>query len=222
MNFLTFFLFGLSFSSGPCLTSCGPVFTSYVLGTKKNILNSLYAYVLFSLSRISAYLVIGLFFFFLGELLTDSFLQGISRYVFILGGSFIVIMGILMILSVRLESKACPAFIKNFLLRDKKNILILGLIIGFLPCAPLFAVFSSTILVSNNWGVFLLHLLFFGLGTLLSPLLLIVFFAGFIPKFFLNKKPVYARILNMLCGIIMLVLGSQLIMKAWGIESKLL
>jgi sulfite exporter TauE/SafE len=161
-------------------------------------------------------LIVGLLFFFLGELLTGSVLGKISKYIFILGGSFVIIMGLLMIASVKLESRVCPFFVKKLLLQDKKNIVILGLIIGLLPCAPLFAVFSSTMLVSKNWASFLMHVVSFGLGTLFSPLLLVVFFAGFIPKFFLNKRPVYSRILNFLCGIIMLFLGTQLIMQAWG------
>jgi len=155
-----------------------------------------------------------MFFFILGELLTGSFMEKMSKYIFIFGGSFVIIMGILMILSVKLELGFCPFFIKKLLLQDKKNIVILGLIIGFLPCAPLFAVYSSTILVSKNWALFLMYVASFGLGTIFSPLLLVVFFAGFIPKFFLNKRPVYSRVLNILCGIIMMVLGTQLIMKA--------
>jgi len=188
------------------------------LGTGKNNLKSLYSYILFSLSRIFAYLILGILFFFLGELLIGSVFERISRYIFIFGGCFIVIMGILMILSVKLESQTCPLFLKNLLFQDKKNILILGLIIGFLPCAPLLAVYSSTVLVSKSWVSFLMHVASFGLGTLFSPLLLIVFFAGFIPAFFINKKPLFSRILNILCGLIMLVLGTQLVLRAWGVS----
>jgi len=215
MNFITFFLFGLSFGSGPCLGSCGPILMSYIVGTGKNTLKSIFSYLLFSLSRICVYTLLGLLIFFLGRLLAESLLERISKYIFLSGGGFVIIVGMLMILGVRTELGLCPLFLKNFFLRDKKNIVILGLIVGFLPCAPLFAVFSSSALISKNWVSYLWYIVSFGLGTMFSPLLFLVVFAGCLSKIFLNKKIPYFRIFNFAGGAMMMFLGVQLIMKAF-------
>ena len=58
-------------------------------------------------------MIIGILFFILGELLTGSLMEKMSKYIFIFGGSFVIIMGILMILKVKLELGFCPFFIKE-------------------------------------------------------------------------------------------------------------
>lgn len=212
---ISFFILGLSFGGGVCLASCGPILISYIAGTKKNILKGLGVYIIFSLSRICAYLILALLIFFLGQFAFERFTSGYSKYVFILGGSFIIFVGIVMALGQHwdfglLKLKKVQRFILE---RDTKNIVLFGLIIGFLPCAPLIAVFSYIGLVSQNWFTGLLYSLSFGLGTVVSPLILLVILAGLIPKLFIDKAKIYYRFFNLVCGLIIIFLGTQLIYR---------
>lgn len=213
MPVISYFFLGLSFGFGPCLGSCGPLLIAYISGTEKNTAKSVATYILFSLSRISAYFVIGLLFFFLGELIIAKLFGNLSRYIFILGGGFIVFVGILMALGKKMEFGFCKFLSKNILERDKKSIMMFGFIIGFLPCAPLFAVFSSAVLMAKPLSLFLLYICFFGIGTFFSPLLVLAIFAGLIPRL-LNRNLIITRIFNSVCGLIMVILGIQLITKA--------
>lgn len=213
MTIVSFFLLGLSFGFGPCLGSCGPLLISYIAGTEKNTLKSVITYILFSISRISAYFVTGILIFILGELITKNLFGNLSKYIFIFGGIFIIFVGILIVLGKKLEFGLCKFLSKNILEQDKKSIMFLGFIIGFLPCAPLFAVFSSAGLISKSLLSFLLYIASFSIGTFFSPLLVLVIFTGLLPRLLLNKSLIASRIFNAVCGLIMITLGIQLITK---------
>ena len=179
---ITFFLIGLTFGAGPCVVSCGPLLLSYIVGTKKNIASSIRVYLLFSLARILVYLALGAAIFFLGRFAMESLLGDISRYVLILGGAFIILVGVLTAFGRHLKLKPWQALQSNFIERDKKSIFIFGLVIGLLPCAPLLAAISYMGLVSKSLPDSLLYSLFFGIGTVVSPLAILVIAAGYIPS----------------------------------------
>ena len=89
---------------------------------------------------------------------------------------------------------------------------VLGLIVGLLPCAPLLAALSYIGLVSFSWQRCIIYSLVFGLGTLISPLILLALGAGVVPRLLLNK-PGISRALRLICGLIIMFLGVQLILR---------
>ncbi|MCK9604262.1 MAG: sulfite exporter TauE/SafE family protein [Candidatus Omnitrophica bacterium] len=207
---ISLFLSGMFFGSGPCMASCGPLIISYVAGTRKNVFKGLITYGLFSLARISVYLLLGIGVYFLGNVALEGFLGDFSRYIIVIGGCFIVLVGLLMALGKRLELKFCHSLEKNMLEHDKKSILALGFITGLLPCVPLLVILSYIGLVSKSWIASLLYAFSFGVGTMFSPLILLVVIAGLIPRCLIDKS--YDRWFNLACGIIIIFLGLQLIM----------
>ena len=209
------FILGFSFGFGPCLASCGPILIPYVAANKKTLFNSLWVYVLFSSARILVYLVLALLIFSAGRFLTEKFLRDFSRYVFLLGGIFIMIIGLLTALGARMEYKSCQFLRRQLLERDKKSIFTLGLIIGLLPCAPLLALLSYIGLVSQSWYNSLFYSFVFGLGTFISPLLILVLLTGYLSNLFRYKKEIYERIFSALCGLIIVFLGLQLLKRAF-------
>lgn len=224
---LSLFLLGLSFGLGPCLASCGPILISYIAGTKKNIFKGIKAYILFSLGRISVYLILAVVIFFLGKIILESWLGQFSKYIYILAGIFLVILGLLTALSAHLESfgivqsqtwagKTCRMLNKNLFTQDRKSIILMGIIIGSLPCAPLLALFGYLGLISKSWIQALIYSFSFGLGTVLSPLLILSALTGLIPNLLKGQKEIYYKILSSICGAIIIFLGIQLIMRAYA------
>jgi len=209
------FLSGIFFGSGPCIASCGPILISYTAATKKNPLKGLMVYTLFSISRISVYIALSLSIFFLGKFTMDKLLGVLSRYVLIIGGAFIILIGLLIILGRRWDFGACAFLNKKILEHDKKSIAMLGIIIGLLPCGPLLAILSYIGLVSNSWASSIFYSLSFGIGTFLSPLLLLTLAAGFIARLFKNKEILFQRIISIVCGLIIIFLGGQLIYRGF-------
>jgi len=208
---LNLFLAGLLFGSGPCLASCGPILISYIAATKKNIFKGLLTYILFSLARISVYLLLALLIFFLGKFTLERLSGDYSKYIFIIGGSFIVLVGLLTALGKSLEIKPLKFLHKNILEHDKKSILIIGLVIGLIPCAPLLGIIAYVGLVSKSWAQSLIYGFSFGLGTFMSPLILLAILAGIIPQWLQDKQ--YYYIFRFICGIIIIFLGLELIIK---------
>ncbi len=208
---ISLFLLGLSFGAGPCLASCGPLLISYIAGTEKKITKSIGAYFIFSLSRILVYLILGLSIFFFGQaILLGSF----SRYLFLFAGLFIIIIGLLIAVGKNLNYKLCQKTQDLFLKKDAKTIITFGLLAGVLPCAPLISVVSYIGLMAKHWLNSLVYSLAFGLGTVISPLFLLVVFAGLIPK--IINKPSFYRVFNLICGLIIIFLGFQLLKRSFN------
>jgi len=216
------FLSGIFFGSGPCVASCGPFLLSYVAGTKKGIFPALKDYILFSLARIIAYIILSVAVFFAGSFALEHFSGTYSKYIFISGGIFIVLTGIFMILggkwgrfSIKDRDGSLNSYriLKRTVPEDTKKIepspFFIGLIIGFMPCGPLLALLSYVSLVSKIWAQSLLYGAAFGLGTFISPLLLLVVFSGMLGNWMQEKK--YYRIFSAICGLIIIFFGVQLI-----------
>jgi sulfite exporter TauE/SafE len=168
--------------------------------------------------------MLGLGVFFLGRFSLERLLGGLSKYIFIVGGIFIILIGMLMITGNRLESsriwrdsakagKFCGLLQDKLLKRDKKSIVILGIIIGLLPCAPLIAVLSYLGLVSKSWLRSLLYSLSFGLGAFVSPLILLTTLSGLLGHWMQDKK--YYQIFSFICGLVVIFLGLQLIARSF-------
>lgn len=235
MNKIIFSLFlsGLFLGSGPCLATCGPILISYITATKQNPKQSLLVWLLFSLSRICVYLILSVGIFLLGEFLVRQNLIYVAKYAYLLGGMIIILIGIFTILKdspgpsficALISNRVNPALSateRHCIVRKgganqrllKIQPITLGLIMGLLPCAPLLAVLSYIGLVSFSWQLCIFYSLIFGLGTLISPLILLILGAGLIPKL-LFKKPRIYRALRLICGFIIVFFGVQLILQA--------
>jgi sulfite exporter TauE/SafE len=195
------------------MASCGPLVISYIAGTKKNILQGLGVYLIFSLSRISTYLILAVSVFFLGRFTVEHLAADYSKYIAIVGGIFIVVVGVLVAFGQHLTLGLINLKrIEKFILKqDTKSMVLFGLITGFLPCAPLIVLLSLISLISRSWFNSLIYSFSFGLGTLISPLVLLVILAGLIPRFLSGYRVLFYRFFNIACGLVIIFLGIQLI-----------
>lgn len=209
-----FFLLGLSLGFGPCLVTCGPLLISYIAGTQKNVIKSIRAYLLFSLSRVSVYAVLGIAVFLFGQLISKYSFSALTQYLFLCGGVFIMFIGLIMVMGKNLDNKFCRWIEQTFLKKDAKTIFIFGLIIGIMPCLPFVSLLTYIGLVSGTLIDALFYSLSFGLGTVISPLLIIAALTGLIPRIIIKTNRLY-RFLNAACGIIIMFLGMQLAVKTF-------
>lgn len=201
---ISLFLSGILFGSGPCIASCGPILISYVAGTGRTLRQGLSSYFIFSFSRIFVYLVLGITVSSLGRFIIEKSIGAFSKYVFIFGGGFIILVGILTALGKNAGEKHCLFLRNNFVEQDKKSLIVLGLIIGLLPCLPLLAIFSYIGLVSHSWLESLFYSLSFGMGTILSPLIGLVMLSSLVARCVKGRGN---RIFNIICGLVIIFLG---------------
>jgi len=205
---ITFFLFGLSFGWGPCIASCGPLLISYFAASRKTIRQSIVAYCVFSLSRIAVYMLLGISVFYIA--------QTLSRYaqvIAIVSGVFLILIGALIAVGKMADFSWCKPLHKCFIEKDTKTFVVFGLIAGIIPCAPFISVASYIGLTAKTLAHGIIYSAAFGLGTILSPLILLSVGAGFIPRI-LGKAQRLHAIFNFVCGVVIIVLGVMMLMRA--------
>lgn len=216
MVYWDIFLLGVTFSSTACIASCGPLILSYNIGTNKNTSRGFLSYSLFSFARIAVYLILSCLVFMAGKLITRDIEPVFFKYIYLSGGFFIVTVSVLLAIGKNIKFNFCNYWYNKLFFKDNKNIIILGIIMGLLPCAPLLAFFSYAALVSKTLLECFILTFIFGLGTFFSPLLLLVLFAGLIPKFILKFSPFYGIILRVISASVLFILGMQLIWRYWN------
>ncbi len=157
-------LIALLFSLSHCTLMCG----GFCLLLRKNSLVSLLAY---HAARIGGYLILGTLFYFFGKAVL---LSGASRGLFFfIVGVFVAVLGVA--LFVRGELLAFferGKFVYRLMQKARKNLALLGLLNGFLPCGVVyFFVAKSTLATSLTEA--LLTMLIFGIST--TPAFVLIF-----------------------------------------------
>lgn len=204
---LELFLTGLTLGFGPCLLFCVPIIIPYVAGTSSNWMEGLKATMAFSLSRLSAYILLGLAAGYSGMIMID-FLSHTSfcLYIWIVGGLFISFLGLLILFG--LEPRL--AFHRVFKLNVDGGLLslvFLGFVVGMTPCAPLIGVLTYIALDVRTPLAGAFHTLCFGLGaSIVSPVILLGVVAGGAPSL-IFKMPRIHEIFKRSCGVMLILLG---------------
>jgi sulfite exporter TauE/SafE len=205
------FLNGIFFGSGPCIASCGPLILSFSIGNKKNFKESLKIWGVFSLSRLFVYIIIGLIAGIFNQVVLEKFYSSwFADILFICAGLVIILMGLTMLFNNKIPHNFCNKIDLNLIKKHKNGAAFLGLMAGFLPCAPLLGILCFIALISKSFIDSIVYSSSFGLGTFFSPLFILFIFAGAIPKA-LSKRPKVYIIFERLSAIIICYLGLSLI-----------
>ena len=207
------FITGITLSWGPCLSFCTPLLLPYIAATQKGWFSGLKATLAFSLARIASYALLSLFSALLGQSLLRTFYESNVRLViYILASFFILLLGMIILIGKYPRPHICQFLSKQVGSESLKGMVLLGMFVGIMPCMPLLGVLTYIAFTSQNIleGVGLG--LIFGLGTLISPLILFGPFASVISSL-LFKKPLVYKIFNRICGLILIYLGMGMIIR---------
>ncbi len=218
-NFLELFLGGIFVGSSTCLLVCAPILLPFVLGTAGNWKKGLQATLIFSAGRITICILFGLLLGLGKQIYLDSFLE--SQFNFelqIFFGLFIFLIGFLLILGKH-RLNICPGLGKLLTRHNLKTVFILGLLMGIIPCGPLMAVFAYIFIKATNLISSVLLTLAFGLGTTISPMLVLGAFSGFIPQKIPKTK--FLKVLKIFAGLILMFWGLQIILSRMGMVIRL-
>ncbi len=208
-NLYYLFLSGLILGSGPCLAFCAPILVSYTAIHKKTFKDSFFSYLVFSLCKLLSYAVLGLLCALgvkiintpLGAKYLDSIYLGL--------GYFIVLIGVATIFHKGKKLTSICSWLNK---GNIKNVGILGLLIGFTPCLPLLGILNYIIIISKNIPQSIIFSLVFGLGTVISPLFILVLISGKLVDQF-SKNNIFKAVIRIVCGLILLLLGGRIILQ---------
>lgn len=181
---------GVIYGFGPCTISCAPIVIPLIMSSSKNGKQGLFQAFIFGLGRIVSYCVLGFLTGYLGYLLKNF----ISPQLI---GIFMIIVGILTFL--RKYPKACSFACK---IKGNYTSFVSGIIIGISPCVPLISALSLAIASKSAINGLLIGLIF-GIGTLLSPMLILGFFAGWWSK----RSEKFHDVNLIVCSLFLIILG---------------
>ena len=91
--------------------------------------------------------------------------------------------------------------------------ILFGLIVSFSPCLPLVAMLGYIAMISDHWLKGILYMTAFGLGTVVSPMVVAAMLAGWVAKTLKSREGLF-KALQIVCGLVICALGLQLIIAA--------
>ncbi len=212
--YLGAFAGGLVYGLVVCTASCLPYIASYIAGIGAGFRKGVAITMIFSGGRIAGYAVIGalvgLFSGLFRLVVSQSEISPFQVYSSLAFGVITIAIGIFVLLRVRTPKCDCtPQDSKNFGASTKKGrfgvnfgAFSLGLSRGLILCPPLVLLLLYSVPFSNPIGSVALAILF-GLGTTLSPILLV----GGVMGWLLNKAPLFKKWVSIAGAVVLILLG---------------
>lgn len=211
IDLIELFSIGITMAFGPCLFFCTPIVLSYIAGTQDSARKGFKSVLLFSLSRAIIYVLLGSLAGFFGKILTST-LDKFGLVIYIIGGTFISLSGILILMGKNPNLHLCQILRKYTVENDTRNLIIMGMIIGLLPCTPLLSILVYIGLTSKDlWQGALLGFSF-GVGTIISPLIILGILVSYLPKKIIKSSKTF-EIFKKVCGFLLFLFGVQLVVS---------
>ncbi|HAW49829.1 TPA: hypothetical protein DCX16_02620 [bacterium] len=210
-TFFELFIVGITVSFGPCMAFCSPLILPYIAGTRKNWKEGLSTILIFSFTRLFIYVFLGLLSGILGRFLI-AWLNQYSTFLFLAGGLFICLVGLLIVFGQDYKSGLCSFLKSQFIDSRLRGPIILAFAVSLLPCLPIIGMLAYIALKAQNLWQGAIFGLAFGLGKFLSPLIPLGILASFVPSMLIKNMRIY-NFFNRLCGVILSMLGMGLIIS---------
>ena len=211
VSITTGFILGL-LGSLHCIGMCGPI--ALIIPTSKNPVKKFTQILTYNFGRVLTYSLFGLIFGLLGE--SFRFIR-IQQYVSIIIGLLLVtIVLVSLFTKMKQESKANRLILTvfspvkkqlgKFLKKDRKNLLAIGILNGFLPCGLIYFALASS-LTTNSIGGSVVFMALFGFGTF--PAMIAVMYL----RNHLNNSPKFTKIVPYM----LLIMGVLLVMRGMNL-----
>ncbi|MDR2719235.1 MAG: sulfite exporter TauE/SafE family protein [Nitrososphaerota archaeon] len=208
--YLTSFASGLLYGLVACTATCLPYLASYIAGTGANFRKGITTTLTFNSGRIIAYAIIGatisLFSGLLHFFADESALYTLQTYSTIAFSIVTILIGAILLYKNKKPTCNCNTTTFNTKTRLIRNFDVgaftLGLSRGLVLCPPLIALMLYSIPFANPLDSIFFAVLF-GIGTTISPMLLI----GGVTGWLLNKAPLLRTYITIAGAIIIIILG---------------
>ena len=208
----TALLIGITSGMSHCSVVCAPVVSTYIMGAREGALKSIRSFAVFTVGRVFVCAVLGLTSGYIGTTLfgVESDLQ----YVRLVYSSVLILVGLLML--VRPVCTNCRQskgkirvfgfFSQRLAFNPIAHLLIMGMAFAIIPCPPMgAALLYSLEMPSVIYSGILMAL--FGIGTAISPLIIICALSGWFSRKIKTEAPHYRMLFQRLSGAILILLG---------------
>ncbi len=204
------FLYGLVF----CTSTCLPYVASYIAGINAGFRKGVTVTLTFNLGRLTAYALIGAAIGALRLLVEETVRTVFQTYSSLAFSLVTIALGVWILFKKPPFCSNCAqetAKVPRKRIFDKFDVgaYTLGLSRGLLLCAPLLAILAYAVTFASPMDSFALSVLF-GLGTTLSPILLLGGATGWL----LSKAPLFRKWISRLGAVALIVLGVATLLDA--------
>jgi sulfite exporter TauE/SafE len=204
---------GLLYGMVVCTASCLPIVTSYIAGVGAGFGKGVKITLIFNSGRVLAYALIGgligLFSGLFRLFISDSAISPFQVYSSLAFGSVTIVIGISIFLKARRpcycnvqDTKKMVAVRKTGRFGFDFGAFSLGLSRGLIVCPPLIALLIYSLPFASPLGSVGIAVLF-GLGTAISPILLL----GGLTGWLLNKAPLFRKWISIAGATVLVALG---------------
>lgn len=204
------FVYGLFF----CTSTCLPFIASYVAGINADFRRGIGVTLIFNSGRITAYALIGTAIGVFKLMMDNSFRSAFQTYSSFVFSVFTIAIGVTLL--VRNKPPSCNCAAENSKISSKRwrdhfdlRAYTLGLTRGLILCAPLVAILAYSLTFASPVDSFALAVLF-GIGTSLSPMLLLGGATGWL----LTKAPLFRKWISILGASALIILGFVTLISA--------
>jgi len=130
-------------------------------------------------------------------------------YIWTIGGSFIFLLGVLILLGREVGVSLWRPLIEHTIDDGLRSLALLGFIVGITPCASLLGILTYVALSVRTPLVGAFYTLCFGLGAAVAtPVTLLGMIAGGAPSL-IFKTPRMRELFRRSCGLILVLLGAR-------------
>jgi sulfite exporter TauE/SafE len=206
--------FGLLYGFSVCPSACLPYVASYIAGIKAGFRKGVAVTAIYNVGRIAAYAVIGSIAGLLKSFVSDAFFETYQTLFSIIFGVVVILIGISIFFKKSSCSTCVPkkveprggleAFRQHFDVRA----FFMGFSRGFVLCPPLVAFLLYAL--TNYEANYTVLAALFGLGTALSPMLILAGVVGWL----LEKAPLFRKWTSILGGVVLVLLGASVLVLA--------
>jgi len=182
------------------------------MGSRQGALEGLKSFAVFTVGRVFMCAVLGLASGYIGTIFIG--VESDLQYVRLVYSFVLILVGLLML--VRPVSTNCKQskektrvfvfFSQRFAFNPTAHLLIMGMAFATIPCPPMGVVLLYSLEMQSVISSAILMSLF-GIGTVVSPLIIICTVAGWFSKKIKSDVPQYRMLFQRLSGVILILLG---------------
>ena len=204
---------GITSGISHCSVVCAPVVSTYIMGSGQGALKGLRSFAVFTLGRVFMCAVLGLASGYIGA--TFIGVESDLQYVRLVCSFVLILVGLLMLVrpvctnckQSKEKTEAFAFFSQRFAFNPTAHLLIMGMAFAMIPCPPMgLALLYSSQMPSVISSSIMMSL--FGIGTVVSPLVIISALAGWFSKKIKIEVPQYRMLFQRLSGMILILLGA--------------
>lgn len=204
-------LLGISAGISQCYLYCAPVISTYIMGLGKNALEGLKFYFVFSAGKIFMCSIIG----FCADYMEQTFIGRKNNFYFgsVIFGITLILIGFSMLIRPVCVCKKSGnkkswfiSFLKYFAFKPGTQLFVGGIASAIVPCPPMGAMLLYSLKMSSTVSCGIMMALF-GIGTTLSPLVIISIAAGSFSGKLKIEVPEYRMMFQRISALILILLG---------------